>query len=70
MDDHRPAGLSHGSAQSDSQTAFIVTREIIEGGRVMKHVGEGVLNGMSGIRNEQYFDKSDGPAKSGACVIE
>jgi hypothetical protein len=65
-----PTTYRMGPPDQDSRTAFIVTREIIEGGRVMKHVGEGVLNGTSGIRNEQYFDKSDGPAKSGACVIE
>ena len=37
----------------DSRTAFIVTPEVIETGNVMKHVREGVLNGISGIRNEQ-----------------
>lgn len=55
-----PLTYRMGPPKQDSQTAFIVTREIIEGSRVMKHVGEVVLNGMSGIRNEQYFDKSEG----------
>jgi hypothetical protein len=44
-------------------------REIIKNAKVMRHVGEGLLNGMK-IRNEPYFDKISGPARSGGCVIE
>jgi len=65
-----PLTYRMGPPDQDSRTAFIVTREIIEGGKVMKHVGEGVLNGVPGIRNEQYFERTTGPARSGDCVVE
>ena len=65
-----PLTYRMGPPDRDSRTAFIVTREIIEGGKVMKHLGEGVLNGMPGIRNEQYFERTTGPARSGDCVVE
>ena len=49
--------------------AFVVIRDIIEDGKVMRHVGQGRLNGLQ-VRNEQYFDKTHGPAQSGDCAIE
>jgi len=64
-----PQSYQMGPPNRDTSTGFVVTREIVEGGRVMRHVGEGMLNGMR-IKNEQYFDKVDGAAKSGDCVIE
>ena len=35
----------------------------------MRHVGEGTLNGEK-VRNEQYFDKADGPARQGECIVQ
>ncbi len=49
--------------------AFFVTRDIIEDGKVMRHVGQGLLNGLR-VRNEQYFDRTEGPARLGDCAIE
>ena len=64
-----PRSYQLGPPNRDTATGFVVTREIIEDGKVMRHIGEGLLNGMK-IRNEQYFDKVTGPAKSGDCAIE
>ena len=64
-----PLSYQMGPPNRDTATGFVVTREIIEGGKVMRHIGEGLLNGMR-IRNEQYFDRVEGPAKSGECVVQ
>jgi hypothetical protein len=64
-----PMSYQMGPPDRNTAMGFVVTREIIEDGKVMRHIGEGLLNGMK-IRNEQYFDKTSGPAKSGDCVIE
>ena len=64
-----PQSYQMGPPGRDTSTGFVGTREIIESGKVMRHIGEGMLDGLK-IRNEQYFDKIDGPAKSGDCAIE
>ena len=64
-----PRSYQMGPPDRDTSTGFVVTREIIEDGKVMRHVGEGMLNGQK-IRNEQYFDRRDGPARSGDCTLE
>jgi len=58
-----PMSYQMGPPDRNTETGFVVTRQIIENGQVMRHSGEGLLNGMK-IRNEQFFDKASGPAKS------
>jgi len=64
-----PLSYQMGPPNRDTTTGFVVTRTIIEDGKVMRHIGEGLLNGMK-IRNEQYFDKVTGPARSGDCAVQ
>src|SRR5690348_5170510 len=41
-----PLSYQMGPPNRESSTGFVVTREIIEDGKVMRHIGEGLLNGM------------------------
>ena len=66
--DSGPLTYRMAPSDQDSRTTFIVTSEVIEAGNVMKHVREGVLNGISGIRNEQRFEKTSRSARRGDCV--
>jgi hypothetical protein len=50
-------------------TPFVVTRTISEDGRTMRHIGEGILNGLK-VRNDFTFDRADGVSRSGECSID
>jgi hypothetical protein len=57
------------TADAQGQQIFVVTRDILDAGKVMRHIGEGVINGVR-VRNEQYFDRRDDLYRQGECSIE